>query len=327
VFAAFVRVVAQGLGGSVAEYSSMLSYVIKRLFGAIPTIFVVVTVCFVMLQLAPGGPFDHERKVSPAVLANLQAKYHLNEPLYKQYGYYLNNLLHGDLGASFRYADWSVNALVSNALPYSLAVGGSAMVLSLFIGVLLGVIAALKQNSLVDYFVMFLGNFGNAVPSFVIGPVLILIFCLWLQIVPFGEFALTPAYMVLPVALLTLINVATLGRVMRGSLIEVLHSNFIRTARAKGLPVRTIIGRHAMKPALLPVVTLLGPLAISSIAQAVVTETMFAIPGVGRLLVNGAINRDYTLVLGLVILIAVITVLFNLLVDIAYAMLDPRIRY
>jgi oligopeptide transport system permease protein len=305
----------------------MLSYVFRRLLGAIPTIFVVVTVCFVMLQLAPGGPFDGERKVSAEVLANLQAKYHMNEPLYKQYGYYLNNLMHGDLGASFRYADWSVNALVANALPISLTVGGIAMLLSLLIGVLLGVFAALKQNSLVDYLVMFLGNFGSAVPSFVIGPVLILVFCLWLQVLPFGEFSMTVPYMLLPVALLTLINVATLGRVMRGSLIEVMSSNFIRTARAKGLPMRTIVLRHAMKPALLPVVTLLGPLAISSVAQAVVTETMFAIPGLGRLLVNGAINRDYTLVLGLVVLIAVITVLFNLIVDIAYALLDPRIRY
>jgi oligopeptide transport system permease protein len=251
----------------------------------------------------------------------------MNEPLYQQYGYYLSSLLHGDLGASFRYADWSVNALVANALPVSLAVGGSAMLLSLIIGILLGVIAALKQNSMVDYLVMFLGNFGSAVPSFVIGPVMILVFCIWFRLLPYGEFAMTLPYMVLPVALLTLINVSTLGRVMRGSLIEVLHSNFIRTARAKGLPMRTIVLRHALRPALLPVVTLLGPLAITTVAQAVVTETMFAIPGVGRLLVNGAINRDYTLVLGLVVLIAVITVLFNLLVDIAYAMLDPRIRY
>ena len=302
-------------------------YIIRRLCGAIPTVFVVITACFIMLQLTPGGPFDSERNVSPEVLANLQAKYHMNEPLYQQYGYYLSSLLHGDLGASFRYADWSVNALVANALPVSLAVGGSAMLLSLIIGILLGVIAALKQNSMVDYLVMFLGNFGSAVPSFVIGPVMILVFCIWFRLLPYGEFAMTLPYMVLPVALLTLINVSTLGRVMRGSLIEVLHSNFIRTARAKGLPMRTIVLRHALRPALLPVVTLLGPLAITTVAQAVVTETMFAIPGVGRLLVNGAINRDYTLVLGLVVLIAVITVLFNLLVDIAYAMLDPRIRY
>ncbi|WP_028536730.1 ABC transporter permease subunit [Paludibacterium yongneupense] len=305
----------------------MLSYIFRRLCGAVPTILVVVTVCFTMLQLTPGGPFDSERKVSPEVLANLQAKYHLNEPIYKQYGYYLNNLLHGDLGASFRYADWSVNSLVGNALPISLTIGCTSMVLALFFGVLLGIVAALKQNSLVDYFVMFLSNFGSAVPSFVIGPVLVLVFCLWTPLLPFGEFRLTPAYILLPVALLTLINVSTLGRVMRGSLIEVLNSNYIRTARAKGLPLRTIVLRHALKPALLPIVTLLGPLAVATIAQAVVTESVFAIPGIGRLLVNGAINRDYTLVLGLVLLVAIATVLFNLIVDVVYALLDPRIRY
>jgi oligopeptide transport system permease protein len=301
----------------------MPGYLLRRLLGAIPTILVVVSVCFLMLQLAPGGPFDSERKVSPEVLANLQAKYHLDQPLYRQYGYYLNNLLHGDLGVSFRYADWSVNALVANALPVSAAVGGVAMLLSL----LIGIVAALKQNSALDYLLMLLGNLGSAVPSFVIGPVLILLFCLWRPWLPYGQFSLSPAYMVLPVVLLTLINVSTLGRVMRGSLIEVMSSPFIRTARAKGLPLATIVLRHALKPALMPVVTLLGPLAVSSVAQAVLTETLFAIPGLGRLLVNGALNRDYTLVLGLVILIAIATVLFNLLVDIAYALLDPRIRY
>ncbi len=305
----------------------MLSYVLKRIVGAIPTILVVVTVCFLMLHSVPGGPFDGERKVSEAVLANLQAKYHLDEPLYKQYLYYLNNLVHGDLGASFKYADWSVNDLVANALPVSVTVGGISLFASLVIGVLLGVIAALRQNSVVDYFVMFLGNFGSAVPSFIIGPVLILIFCLWMRWVPYGQFEMSPEYLLLPVGLLTIINVSTLGRVMRGSLIEVLNSNFIRTARAKGLPMHTIVIRHALKPAMLPIVTLLGPLAVSSIAQAVVTETMFSIPGLGRLLINGALNRDFTLVLGLVVLIAFFTVLFNLIVDIVYAMLDPRIRY
>ncbi|GGY09418.1 ABC transporter permease subunit [Paludibacterium paludis] len=305
----------------------MLSYILKRIAGAVPTILVVVTVCFMMLHSVPGGPFDGERQVSEAVLANLQAKYHLDAPLYEQYLHYLNNLIHGDLGASFKYADWSVNDLVANALPVSLTVGGISLVAALVIGVLLGVIAALRQNSLVDYFVMFLGNFGSAVPSFIIGPVMILIFCLWLNWLPYGQFEMTPEYMALPVGLLTIINVATLGRVMRGSLIEVLNSNFIRTARAKGLPMRTIVMRHALKPALLPIVTLLGPLAVSSIAQAVVTESMFSIPGLGRLLINGALNRDFTLVLGLVVLIAFFTVLFNLIVDIVYAMLDPRIRY
>lgn len=311
----------------------MWSYVIKRVFGAIPTVFAVVTLCFIMLQLAPGGPFDGEKKIAPEVLANLEAKYHLNEPLHVQFGYYINNLLHGDLGASFRYADWTVNQLVAQALPKSAAIGGTALLIAVVLGITLGVIAALRQNSIADYFVMFLGNFGHAVPSFVTGPILILFFALWMKVVPAGGWSYDDPnwsifhFAILPVALLTIVNVATLGRVMRGSLIEVMNSNFIRTAKAKGLPMRVIVMRHALRPALLPVVTLLGPMAVSAIAQAVVTESIFSIPGLGRLLVTGAVNRDYTLVLGLVVLVAVFTVVFNLIVDIVYAMLDPRIRY
>ena len=281
-----------------------------------------------MLHATPGGPFDGERKVSAAVLANLQAKYHLDLPLWQQYLLYLKSLLQGDLGASFRYADWSVNDLVANAMPVSLAIGGGSMLISLVIGVGLGIVAALRQNSVVDHGVMLIGNIGSAFPSFVIGPVLIMVFAIWLKWLPAGgwdNFQLR--FMVLPVALLTFINVATIGRVMRGSLIEVMHSNFIRTARAKGLPTHVVVLRHALKPALLPVVSVIGPLAISSITAALVTETVFSLPGLGKLIVNGAGNRDYTLVLGLVVLITVLAVLLNLLVDLAYAWLDPKIRY
>ena len=306
----------------------MWSYTFRRVLATIPTLLAVITVCYLLLHATPGGPFDSERKVSAVVLANLQAKYHLDQPLWQQYLYYLNNLLHGDLGASFRYGDWSVNELVAKALPVSAAIGGGSIVLALLIGVLLGTIAALRQNSVVDYLVMLLGNLGSAFPSFVIGPVLILVFAIWLKVAPAGgwnDFA--PKYMLLPMALLIFINVATIGRVMRGSLIEVLHSNFIRTARAKGLPTRIVVLRHALKPALLPVISLLGPLAISSITAALVTETVFSLPGIGKLIVNGAGNRDYTLVLGLVVLITVLAVTLNLLVDLAYAALDPKIRY
>lgn len=306
----------------------MWSYTLRRILATIPTLLAVVTVCYLLLHATPGGPFDDERKVSAAVLANLQAKYHLDLPLWQQYLHYLNSLLHGDLGASFRYADWSVNELVAKALPVSAVIGGGAIVIALLVGVLLGTIAALRQNSVIDYLVMLLGNAGHAFPSFVIGPVLILVFAVWLKVAPAGgwnDFA--PRFMVLPMLLLIFINVATIGRVMRGSLIEVLHSNFIRTARAKGLPMRTIILRHAFKPALLPVVSVIGPLAISSITSAIVTESVFSLPGLGKLIVNGAANRDYTLVLGLVVLVTVIAVTFNLLVDLAYALLDPKIRY
>jgi oligopeptide transport system permease protein len=306
----------------------MWSYTLRRVLVTVPTLLAVITAAYMLLHLAPGGPFDSEKVVSEAVLANLNAKYGLDQPLWKQYLIYLNGLLHGDLGASFRYADWSVNELVAKALPVSLAIGGTAMVISVFLGVAMGIFAALRQNSIVDYGVMLVSNLGSVVPSFVIGPLLVLVFALWMHVLPAGgwdDFA--PSFMVLPVALLTFINVATIGRVMRGSLIEVMHSNFIRTARAKGLPTRVVVLRHALKPALMPVVSVLGPLAISSITAALVTETVFSLPGIGKLIVNGAGNRDYTLVLGLVVLITVIAVTLNLLVDLAYAALDPKIRY
>lgn len=306
----------------------MWSYTLRRLLAAIPTLLAVISVCYFLLHATPGGPFDTERQVSAAVLANLQAKYHLDLPVWQQYLYYLKSLLQGDLGASFRYADWSVNDLVAQALPVSLAIGGVSMLLSIVIGVGLGIVAALRQNSMVDYLVMFVGNIGSAFPSFVLGPVLILVFALsfgWLPAGGWDGFQLR--FMVLPVALLTFINVSTIGRMMRGSLIDVMHSNFIRTARAKGLPMRVVVLRHALRPALLPVVSVIGPLAISSITSALVTETVFSLPGLGKLIVNGAANRDYTLVLGLVVLITVLAVTLNLLVDLAYAWLDPKIRY
>ncbi|MBC7604668.1 MAG: oligopeptide ABC transporter permease OppB [Ramlibacter sp.] len=306
----------------------MWSYTLRRLLATIPTLLAVITVCYILVHAAPGGPFDSDKQVSEAVLANLQAKYHLDQPAWKQYLFYLNNLIHGDLGASFRYADWSVNDLVAAALPVSLSIGGISMVISFFVGTGLGIAAALRQNSMADYSVMLVGNLGSVVPSFVIGPVLVLVFALTLHWLPAGGWdAFAPQFMILPIALLTVINVATIARVMRGSLIEVMHSNFIRTARAKGLPTRIVVLRHALKPALLPVISVMGPLAITSITSALITETIFSLPGIGKLIVNGAGNRDYTLVLGLVVLITVLAVLMNLIVDLAYAALDPKIRY
>ena len=306
----------------------MWSYTLRRLLATIPTLLAVITVSYFLVHAAPGGPFDSERVVSAAVLANLQAKYHLDLPPWQQYLYYLNNLLHGDLGASFRYADWSVNDLVAAALPVSLSIGGVSLLLAFVLGVGLGIAAALRQNSAADYAVMLVGNLGSVFPSFVIGPMLVLVFAVSLHWLPAGGWdAFAPRFMVLPIALLTFINVATIARVMRGSLIEVMHSNFIRTARAKGLPTRIVVLRHALKPALLPVISVLGPLAIGSITAALVTETVFSLPGIGKLIVNGAGNRDYTLVLGLVVLITVLAVTLNLLVDLAYAALDPKIRY
>jgi oligopeptide transport system permease protein len=306
----------------------MWSYAFRRVLVTIPTLLAVITVCYFLLHATPGGPFDSERKVSDVMLKILNEKYLLDRPLYEQYFHYLGNLLLGDLGASFRYEDWTVNQLVAKALPVSLTIGGIAMVISIVLGIGLGMIAALRQNSLVDYLVMIMGSVGKAFPSFIIGPVLVLIFALWLKWLPAGGWNdFNPRYMVLPVCMLVLLNVAEIARVMRGSLIEVLSSNFIRTARAKGLPMRTIVLRHALKPALLPVVSLAGPLAIAVMTEAIVTESVFSLPGLGRLIVNGAGNRDYTLVLGLVVLITFVAVVFNLIVDLLYALLDPKIRH
>ncbi|SAL45794.1 ABC transporter permease subunit [Caballeronia humi] len=306
----------------------MWSYTLRRVLLTLPTLLLVITACYLLLHATPGGPFDGERKVSAEVLANLQAKYHLGEPLWKQYLLYLDSLLHGDLGASFRYADWSVNELVLRALPVSLTIGGVSMLLSIVIGVALGILAALYRNSAADYLLMLVSNAGSAFPSFVIGPVLILVFAILLKWLPAGGWnSFDLRYMVLPILLLVMINVATVGRVTRASLIEVMNTNYIRTAYAKGLSRWTIVFRHALRPTLIPVVSVIGPLAISSITAAVVTESVFSLPGIGKLIVNGAANRDYTLVLGLVVLVTVVAVLLNLLVDLAYAWLDPKIRY
>lgn len=305
----------------------MFAYTFRRLLSTIPTLLVVIGVVYILLFSAPGGPFDSERVVPEAIQAQLMSKYHLDQPYWKQYLLYIWQLLQGDLGVSYRYADWSVNELVGSALPVSLATGGLAIGLSLVIGVLLGALAALYRNSFVDYFVMALGSVGSVVPSFVIGPLLVLAFAIGLQWLPSGGWDhFSWKFMVLPVSLLTLINVSTLARIMRASMVEVMNSNYIRTARAKGLPAHLIVFRHALRPSLLPVVTIVGPLAVSSITSALVTESIFSIPGLGILVVNGAANRDYTLVLGLVVLITTMVVLVNLCVDLIYAFLDPRSR-
>jgi oligopeptide transport system permease protein len=305
----------------------MLAYTFRRLLITLPTLLVVIGVVYILLFSAPGGPFDSERVVPEAIQAQLMAKYHLDLPYWKQYLLYIEQLLKGDLGVSYRYADWSVNELVGSALPVSLAIGGLAIALSLVIGVLLGALAALYRNSFVDYLVMALGSLGSVVPSFVLGPLLVLAFAIGLPWLPSGGWDhFSWQFMVLPVTLLTLINVATLARIMRASMVEVMNSNYIRTARAKGLPMRLIVFRHALRPSLLPVVTIVGPLAVSSITAALVTESIFSIPGLGILVVNGAANRDYTLVLGLVVLITTLVVLVNLCVDLIYAFLDPRSR-
>ncbi|MGL5737610.1 MAG: oligopeptide ABC transporter permease OppB [Plesiomonas shigelloides] len=306
----------------------MLKFIFRRLLEAIPTLLVLITVSFFMMRLAPGSPFTGERSLPPEVLANIEAKYHLNEPLYSQYFRYLGQLAQGDFGPSFKYKDFSVNDLVSQAFPVSLEIGIYAFILALMLGVTAGVIAALKQNTVLDYTVMGFAMTGVVIPSFVIAPLLVLLFSLGLKLLPAGGWNDGSLInMVLPVSALAIAYTASIARITRGSMIEVLHSNFIRTARAKGLPLRRIVLRHAIKPAMLPVISYLGPAFVGIITGSIVIETIFGLPGIGRLFVNGALNRDYSMVLSLTILVGTLTILFNAIVDILYAFIDPKIRY
>lgn len=306
----------------------MLKFIFRRLLEAIPTLLVLITVSFFMMRLAPGSPFTGERSLPPEVLANIEAKYHLNEPLYSQYFRYLGQLAQGDFGPSFKYKDFSVNDLVSQAFPVSLEIGIYAFTLALILGVTAGVIAALKQNTVLDYTVMGFAMTGVVIPSFVIAPLLVLLFSLGLKLLPAGGWNDGSLInMVLPVSALAIAYIASIARITRGSMIEVLHSNFIRTARAKGLPLRRIVLRHALKPAMLPVISYLGPAFVGIITGSIVIETIFGLPGIGRLFVNGALNRDYSMVLSLTILVGTLTILFNAIVDILYAFIDPKIRY
>lgn len=306
----------------------MFKFILKRILESIPTLFILITCSFFMMRLAPGSPFTSEKAYPPEVMANIEAKYHLNEPLVQQYGRYLQNLLQGDFGPSFKYKDQSVNDLIASAFPVSFKLGITAFCFAVVLGLAAGTLAALKQNSKWDYAVMSLAMTGVIMPSFVFAPLLVLFFAIYLKWLPAGGWNGGQLYyMVLPVLSLTIGYVAGIARITRGSMIEVLHSNFIRTAKAKGLPLSRIIFKHAMRPALLPVITYLGPAFVGIITGSMVIESVFGLPGIGRLFVNGALNRDYSLVLSLTILVGTLTILFNLIVDILYAVLDPKIRY
>jgi oligopeptide transport system permease protein len=286
------------------------------------------TLAFFMMRAAPGGPFDTEKTLPPEIQANLDKKYHLDEPLIQQYGRYLLDLAQGDFGPSFQYKDYSVNELIAQGFPVSLRLGGTAIILAFFIGSLLGTIAALRQNTATDYTVMAAAMTGISIPNFVLAPLLILLFAVHLQWLPAGGWNDgTFVNTILPIIALTLPYVAYISRLMRSSMIEVLRSNPIRTARAKGLPERTIILRHALKPALLPVISFLGPATAGIITGSVVIEQIFGIPGIGRYFVQGALNRDYTLVMGVVVFYGILIIAFNFIVDVVYALLDPKIRY
>lgn len=306
----------------------MLRFALRRLMSAVPTLFIVVTLSFFLMRIAPGGPFNLERPLEPQVLENLKRAFLLDQPLVVQYGHYLWNLVHGDLGPSFVYRDFTVAELIGKSLPYSMTLGAFALLIAVVGGIALGSYAALRQNSAVDYLVMSFASFGITIPNFVLAPILSFVFAVvlrWLPAGGWGDGGFTN--LVLPVISLALPQLAVFARITRGSMIETLRADHIRTARAYGLPTHIVVIVHAMRAALVPAVSYLGPVAAAVLTGSVVVETVFSLPGVGRYFVLGALNRDYTLVMGTVVLISVFIVVFNLIVDILYAVLDPRVRY
>lgn len=305
----------------------MLRYALLRLLGAIPTLLLVIALAFLMVHAAPGGPFDDERVLPAEIEANIARAYHLDEPLHRQFIRYMSGVVRGDLGPSYRYRDHTVGELIAGALPVSLQLGAAAMALALVIGITAGTIAALRQNSVVDRVVMALAMTGISIPVFVVAPLLILFFAIKLHWLPAGWSGSNGASrMLLPVISLALPQIAYIARLTRASMIDVLASDFIRTARAQGLGRYAVIRYHALKPALLPVLSYMGPAVAAILTGSVVVEEIFGIPGLGQFFIRGALNRDYTLVLGIVVLYATLVILLNLVVDILYGVIDPRIR-
>lgn len=316
----------------------MIRFAVQRLLQAVPVLFVIVTVSFFMLRLAPGGPFTAEKAVAPEILKNIEAHYGLDRPLPVQYARYLGNvILHGDLGPSYKYSNRTVNEIIAQKLPVSLELGGEALLVALLIGLPLGVLAAIRRNTWLDYLCGTVGMFGICVPTFVMGPLLVLVFAIdlrWFNASGWAEWNLERYPLgvilgdrVLPVLTLGFVYAAYIMRLTRGGMLEVLGQDYIRTARAKGATEARVILRHALRGGLLPVITFLGPAVANILTGSFVVETIFQIPGLGREFVNSAFNRDYTLVLGTVILYATLIIVLNLVVDIVQVWLNPRLKF
>jgi oligopeptide transport system permease protein len=305
----------------------MLRFVVQRLVVAIPTLFVVVTVAFFMMRAAPGNPFSTDRKLPPAIEKNIEAKYHFDRPLYVQYAEYVGGVLHGDLGPSLKYRDKTVLEIIQQNCLVSLKIGLAAFAIMVILGVSLGVIAAMRQNGPADYTVMSIAIVGICIPSFVTAPLLQLAFGSdlgWLPISGWNGGAIPN--MVMPVIVLAAPQVAIISRLTRAGMIEALHSNYVRTARAKGLPEIQVVFRHALRAAVLPLVSYLGPAFAGLVTGSLVVEKIFGLPGLGKFFVNSALQRDYTVVMGMVIFFATLILVLNLLSDVLYAVLDPRVR-
>jgi len=305
----------------------MLRYIVRRVFESIPTLLLIVTIAFALLHLAPGGPFSADKAMLPEIQHGIEARYHLDEPLWRQYVRYLGDLAHGDLGPSFQYRNTSVNQIIASGFPVDLTVGLCAIALALLIGIPVGLNAAWHHHSWWDRVPMAMAVAGISLPVFVIAPVLVLVFAVHLHWLPAGDWVRgSISHLLLPVLALALPYIAYVARIVRGSALEVLGTAYIRTARAKGLPAQRILLHHALRPSLAAVVSFLGPTTAGVITISIVVETVFGLPGIGRFFVTGALNRDYTLVLGITVLYGALIILFNLLADLCYAWIDPRVR-
>lgn len=307
----------------------MLGYILRRLLIAIPTLLILIIICFLLMHAAPGGPFTSERPLPPQVLANINAKYGLDDPLLVQmWDYVIGIVTRFDFGPSFIYKDRDVNDIIAQGFPVTLTYGSISFILATLVGVAFGVFAAIRHNTLADYIAVGATFSAQALPNFVMAPILVIIFTWKLGWLPGGGWNGGQwQYVVMPVIALSTSYMASIARITRSSMLETLNSNFIRTAKAKGLPQRAVIWRHAMKPAMLPVVSYLGPAFVAMITGSVVIDMYFSTGGIGLSYVNAALNRDYAVMLGVTILYGALTVLFNLVADILYAWLDPKIRY
>ena len=303
----------------------MLTYVLNRFFSMLTVLLVITTVTFILMHSIPGGPFTDERKLPPAVMKNIEERYHLNDPLWVRYTDYLKNLLKGDLGPSFKYESRTVNDIIADSFPVSVELGALSVAIAAAVGIPVGVVSALHQNKWPDYLAMFLGTIGTSVPSFILATLLIYVFALKLQLLPAAMWD-GFAYMILPALALAGLPTAFIARLIRSSMLETLSQDYIKTAKAKGLSAFTVIYRHALRNALIPVVAYLGPLIAAVFTGSFVVESIFAIPGLGRHFVTSIYNRDYTVILGVTVFYSTLLVLLNFLVDIAYMLIDPRIK-
>lgn len=309
----------------------MLGYIARRLLVAVPTILVIITVAFFMMRIAPGGPFDMEQPMPEQIRQNILAHFGMDQPLWKQYVDYLAGLARGDLGPSLKFRDKTVGDIIAEGFPVSATIGLLSITLALMIGSVMGSVAALRQNTSADFGVVGFATVGIVIPPFVVGPVLSLVVGIYLGWLPSGgldpRHGMTIERLILPVVTLALPQIAIISRLMRASMIEVIRSNYIRTARAKGLSAGAVIVRHAMRSAILPLVSYLGPAAAALLTGSIVIEQVFSLPGIGRSFVFAALQRDYTVVMGVVILYASLIIVLNLIADLLYAALNPKVKY